>query len=185
MQRAVTVSAPAVRRLLIRPNGSLSSTAALAIVVMLGVLTLGIAVGFWLVGAWLVLPFAGLELAAVATGFYLVARRQGDFELLVIDDAHVELTQRKRARRRHYRFPRYWTNVWLEPGTHRWYPSRLTIGSHGRRVEIGSFVTDDERQELSRQIVQLLRPEAPQATASVSAVSMARPAVADRRSTAG
>lgn len=41
----------------------------------LAVLTLAIGVGFAVVGAWLVLPFAGLEALALAAAFFVYARR--------------------------------------------------------------------------------------------------------------
>ena len=43
----------------------------------LGALTLAIGVGFAMVGAWLVLPFAGLEALALAAAFFAYARRAG------------------------------------------------------------------------------------------------------------
>jgi uncharacterized membrane protein len=44
---------------------------------VLAVLTLAIGVGFAVVGAWLVLPFAGLEVLMLAVAFFLYARRAG------------------------------------------------------------------------------------------------------------
>jgi len=43
----------------------------------LAVLTLAIGAGFALVGAWLVLPFAGLEVLALVVAFIVYARRAG------------------------------------------------------------------------------------------------------------
>ena len=43
----------------------------------LAVLTLAIGVGFALVGAWLVLPFAGLEVLMLGVAFFAYARRAG------------------------------------------------------------------------------------------------------------
>ena len=43
----------------------------------LAVLTLAIGLGFAWVGAWLVLPFAGLEVLMLAAAFFVYARRAG------------------------------------------------------------------------------------------------------------
>ena len=43
----------------------------------LAALTLTIGVGFAAIGAWLVLPFAGLEALALAAAFFVHARRAG------------------------------------------------------------------------------------------------------------
>ena len=45
----------------------------------------------------------------------------------------------------------------LEQGRHRGWPERLLIGSHGREIEIGAFLNDDERHELARKISDLVR----------------------------
>ena len=43
----------------------------------LAALTLAIGVGFALVGAWLVLPFAGFEVLMLGVAFFAYARRVG------------------------------------------------------------------------------------------------------------
>jgi uncharacterized membrane protein len=43
----------------------------------LALLTLAIGVGFAAIGAWLVLPFAGLEVLILAAAFFAYARRAG------------------------------------------------------------------------------------------------------------
>ena len=43
----------------------------------LAALTVAIGVGFAFVGAWLVLPFAGLEALMLAVAFFVYARRAG------------------------------------------------------------------------------------------------------------
>ncbi len=53
------------------PAGLAAAFAALAM------LTLAIGVGFAVVGAWLVLPFAGLEVLMLAVAFLVYARRAG------------------------------------------------------------------------------------------------------------
>ena len=53
------------------PAGLAMAFAALAVV------TLAIGVGFASVGAWLVLPFAGLEVLGLAVAFVVYARRVG------------------------------------------------------------------------------------------------------------
>ena len=44
----------------------------------LAVLTLGIGAAFAMLGAWLILPFAGLEVAGLCAAYWFVARRAAD-----------------------------------------------------------------------------------------------------------
>jgi len=55
----------------ISPAGLLGAYAALAAV------TLSIGIGFAILGAWLVLPFAGLEVLGLAVAFVVHVRRVG------------------------------------------------------------------------------------------------------------
>jgi len=54
-------------------------------------------------------------------------------------------------------FHPYWVKVRIEPGSWRGWPSRLLVGSHGREVEIGVFLNEDERQALAQRLMELLR----------------------------
>jgi len=47
---------------------------------LLAAVAIGIAIGFAAIGAWLVLPFAGLEALALAIAFFAMARRIADDE---------------------------------------------------------------------------------------------------------
>jgi uncharacterized membrane protein len=47
---------------------------------LLAAVAIGIGIGFAAMGAWLVLPFAGLEALALAIAFFAVARRIADEE---------------------------------------------------------------------------------------------------------
>ena len=58
-------------------NCSISPAALLGTFVALAVVTLAIGVGFAMVGAWLVLPFAGLEVVGLGVAFVMHARRVG------------------------------------------------------------------------------------------------------------
>lgn len=49
-------------------------------------------------------------------------------------------------------FPRHWAQVKLHVPVSRLHPSRLTIESHGRRCEVGNFLTEEERRGLARRL---------------------------------
>lgn len=69
---------------------------------LLSVVTLGIATGFALAGAWLVLPFAGLEVTALVLAFLWTARHAADYERLEIAPGRVrvEVAEGQALRRR-------------------------------------------------------------------------------------
>jgi uncharacterized membrane protein len=66
------VGTPSQRNCSISPAGLLGVFAGLSIV------TLAIGIGFAIAGAWLILPFVGLEILALGAAFVIYARRFGD-----------------------------------------------------------------------------------------------------------
>jgi uncharacterized membrane protein len=56
----------------------------------------------------------------------------------------------------HVVFPRHWAQVKLRRPAARLHPSRLTIESHGRQCELGSFLTEEERRGLALRLQRLI-----------------------------
>jgi len=56
-------------------NASISPAALATVFALLAAATLGIAIAFAALGAWLILPFAGLETLVLAGAFLATARR--------------------------------------------------------------------------------------------------------------
>jgi uncharacterized membrane protein len=65
---------------LLKRNCSISPKGMIFMFAVLAAVTLSIATGFAFVGAWLVLPFAGLEVVALMLAFAWTARHAADYE---------------------------------------------------------------------------------------------------------
>jgi uncharacterized membrane protein len=59
----------------LKRNCSISPAGLLCVFVALGSVSLAIGIGFAMLGAWLILPFAGLEVVALGAAFVVHARR--------------------------------------------------------------------------------------------------------------
>lgn len=151
-----TRKSPRRYRRLIRPNRSLSRPALQGVLLVYAMTVLGVAIGAGWIGAWLVLPFIGLESAVVVAVMYVVSRHYRDYELLWVDAERLHIVRRTGSRRTRHEFPRCWARVALAQGEYHWYPSRLLITSHGHSVEVGTWMTDDQRRTLARDLKALL-----------------------------
>ncbi len=151
------------RRFVIRPNRSLSWRGNLTVIMVLGVLMGTVAAGFAWRGAWPVLPFAGLELAALAAGLYWVARRLSYREVVTIGPEEVVVEQGRRRPQRRSVFPRAWVRVMLERPSHGLHPARLALRCHGRAIEIGALLTDEERERLAARLRAAIAAPGPRA----------------------
>ncbi|TDJ48448.1 MAG: DUF2244 domain-containing protein [Gammaproteobacteria bacterium] len=65
-----------------------------------------------------------------------------------MDERCVLIRKHQPGRDVEMEFSRYWTQVRLVRPKVTYWPSRLLLRSKGRSIEIGSFLTDDERDGL-------------------------------------
>jgi uncharacterized membrane protein len=145
-------------RIVLRGNVSLSVRAAFCIFLGLAFSTTFIGFLFAIGGAWPVIPFLGLELIAVGVVFYHMCRRARDCEVLAFEDDRLQIIKLCGKSERRHEFQRYWARVALDPVRDGWYPPRLLIRSHGREVEIGASLNEDQRTELARRLRRVLGP---------------------------
>lgn len=136
----------------LRPNRSLDWRGNLRFLGLIAAVSLSIAGWFAWLGAWLILPFAGLELLALWFGLYLVAVRGLAKETILIDGDKLEICKGRWQIESRTCLQRCWAQVRLEPANHAWYPRRLMIRSHGTDTEIGSFLGDAEKEQLAREL---------------------------------
>ena len=113
------------------------------------IVSFSIAIAFAMQGAWMILPFAGLEMLVLGCALYVVARRVYCWQTISIYHDHIEVVEHDPTRHRQQTFQRAWARVKLEQARINGHPPRLTIGSHGRAVEIGGYLADGEKQRPS------------------------------------
>ena len=134
-----------------RRNDSLSSAGRLLVFAFIFAVSIGIAASFALLGAWLILPFAGLEMLVLWLAFRYIDRRAGDYERIAIAGDRVEIEVCDAGRRSRYELNRYWAQLVGGDG------ERLALRSHGREIEIGRYLNDEQRYALGREIGRHLR----------------------------
>ena len=142
-------------RLEIRPNGSSNRRALLICVGLLAFVNGSVGSVFFALGAWPVLPFAGLE-ALLLAGAALAILRAERVELLTISNRCVHLTVCRGKRRIVRTFTRYWTQVKWEPGRTKNERSRLFLISRGRAQEIGCELIESKKYDLHQQLTEIL-----------------------------
>ena len=141
--------------LLIRPDCSLSPGGVKAIVLMFGLVAFLIG-GFMLIlGAWPVLPFLGLEVSVLVVVFLMLRRRSTFYDLVEARGDQVCLRQKSQHGETSGTLNRYWTQIKLSGGP-QWYPSRLLVGSHGKFVEIGAALTEEDRIRTAKELQRVL-----------------------------
>jgi uncharacterized membrane protein len=138
------------------PNCSLTKRTAAFFYVSIFVVTILIAGSFAVLGVWPILPFAGLELAALGWALALSIRRGRVREYIRIGERDVEIRRSDGIRNEQFTFARPWARVELRQAPYRSWPSRLMVGTMGRFVEIGAFLTETERRRLRVRLAELI-----------------------------
>lgn len=127
-------------------------------------LTAGVGLGIaaWMAahGFWPVVPFAGLELSALAAAVYVSVKRNAYREVLVFEpqELRIESGMLGRGAASVIQLSRSMTRVMLEQGEHRNDPNRLVLSCAGQRVRVARCLTDEERVRLAARIKELLTP---------------------------
>jgi uncharacterized membrane protein len=140
----------------LRPNRSLSWRQNLAVFAGLCAVTLALVIPLVAMGFWPVLPFAGLELLVVGIGLYYVTCRCHECEVICVAADSIRIERGRRRPQQRWVLPRTWARVVLSGCSRQWYPSRLLIRAHGRTVEVGRFLVEEERLRLARDLTRCL-----------------------------
>jgi len=141
-------------------NNSLSSTGRIIVFGLIFVVSIGIACAFAALGAWLILPFAGIEMGVLYWAFQAVERRAQDYERIAIDGDHIRVEICETGRAWAHEVSRHWAQVVVSRDG-----ARLALRTHGREVEIGRHLNDGQRLALARALVKELRGNMPGAAA--------------------
>lgn len=111
--------------------------------VALSLVVLAIGAGFAAAGAWLVLPFAGLEVLVLGVAFTLYARHAADYERLELDAGRLRVEVADGAR-----IARYELNgarVSMEEG-------RVMVRDAREQLEVGRHLGAEARAELAAEL---------------------------------
>jgi len=146
------------RRWMIKRNCSASPLQLAGVFASIAALSFAFGVLFAAQGLWLVLPFVGIELLAVA--FLCYGRRAADFERIEIGGGAVEIEQVERGRRTVRRLPAPRTQVgWERLGR----TGRVTVwlAAGDKRIEVGRHLPGARRVQLAEELNKALRRPLP------------------------
>jgi uncharacterized membrane protein len=124
----------------LQPNRSMSWQGTLKVLAALLAASTIIVIGMVWIGAWVVLPFAGLEWLAVATGMIVTAWRCQQQEVLWFEEDQVRLEQGVYRRQRHWQGPRRYTRLIISPAKHPLGPPQLALAYRDDQLAFASFL---------------------------------------------
>ena len=173
-------------RYVLRPQRSATWRDNLGLLLAVAAVAVPVATAWALAGFWLILPLCGLELAGLAAGLYCANHALLAREVITLDADTITIEAGRRQVERRFELGRAWAQVVLQPPRRRAHAERLILRSRGEAVEVGRFLTDDERSELAVDLRSALACPAQRAEPAVAAaafrpVPVARVAMPSRR----
>lgn len=142
-------SEPTIFSAILTPHRSLSSTGFIVLMAAVGAVSFAAGVVFFIIGAWPVVGFFGLDVLLIYWAFRVNYRRADAFEQVTMTPS--ALTVRKVSHRGEVR---EWTlnPVWvrLDRDAHEEFGiERLFLVSHGRRLPVASFLGPEEKESFA------------------------------------
>jgi uncharacterized membrane protein len=127
-----------------RQNRSLSLNGKRFFFGLLGCNLLATGLWFMFIGAWLILPFAGLEFLLVWWAFKLVAQHAEDYEKLTIADFVVAFESKIKGTRNKFECNAHWAQLHC---LSRYNGHRCELSLHyaGKQVSVGRLLSDEQR----------------------------------------
>jgi uncharacterized membrane protein len=131
------------------PNRSLGPAGRRWALAAIAATTLGVAAFAASIGAWPVMPFAGLEVVLLAVAFHVVQLHDADYERLEVGEHEVVIEGRRARERFRYVANRAWARLVVGIAGGR---CTLQLAYAGRSVPLGRMMTDAERRRLARDL---------------------------------
>jgi uncharacterized membrane protein len=135
---------------LLTPHRSLSRTGFLVLMGIVSAISFAAGIAFWLMGAWPVFGFFGLDVLAIYWAFRINFRHARAMEEIRVTPSELHL--RRVSHRGHvveFLLNPLW--VQLDQEVHEEFGvERLYLLSRGRRVAIGSFLGPDEKASFAK-----------------------------------
>lgn len=134
--------------IVLRPNRSLTWRQSKIFVLLVGGFCLSIALVWSFVGAWLVLPFAGLEVGLLAFITYVVSRGTYKKQRIFIDDDSVSVQKGIEKIQEEHVFPRRQISFVCASRNHPEDVRQLEFRAMNTCCQLGDFLNLDDQNQL-------------------------------------
>ena len=133
-----------------RGNFSLDADGLVSLLLALAAVSLGLAVLLALQGYWPILLIAAVQLALVAWILIRAWARAWVSDVIDISADRITVTQQRYKRKRRVELDTAWTVVEVKQPEIAWYRPRVQLRSGSQVVELGTFLTSEEKRQLAQ-----------------------------------
>ena len=139
---------PVLFDVVLAPNRSLPPLGFALLMGAISLVSFGAGLTFYLIGAWPVIGFLGLDVLLVYIAFKVSFYRMRAFETLRLTEQSLVYERVNPAGvRKRWTFQPYWLRVEFDDPPH--HASQLRLTSHGHAITVGAFLAPPEREDLA------------------------------------
>ncbi|MDA7737822.1 DUF2244 domain-containing protein [bacterium] len=134
--------------IVLMPNSSMTWETNRLILLGMFVVNMTIGIGFALMGEWLILPFAGLEILLVGFGMYYVCWKLNFKQMITIEAESFTLQKGVYFPKEEWQWQTSSIELLKQPSRYRMSAPNLYLKHMSQTVEIGDFLNREEKKEL-------------------------------------
>ncbi|MGI9285246.1 MAG: DUF2244 domain-containing protein [Pseudomonadales bacterium] len=135
-------------QIVLTPNRSMSWRGNQYFILSLLLLSGAIGLGFALVGAWVVLPFAGLEMLALSGALYYVSWKLNYRQVIHFKNNDLTIEKGYYSPKKTWRFKREDAALNIEPQRHPWDAPTIRLQHKQDLIVIGEFLSQADHTQL-------------------------------------
>ena len=139
-------------RIILSPNLSANWRTNVKLMYLVTVIAIIVSTGFALAGAWLILPFAGIEVGALFALVYYVSRKCNRKEVIIVSEDSLKVERGYRRPEEQWICDRFWVRAVVGGSSHPWHPDRIILRCRQREIEVGAFLNDKDKQRLVNEL---------------------------------
>ena len=142
--------------ILLEPNRSANWKINLRFIGFLSVVCAVISAYMWSLGAWLVIPFFGLEIVLLFFAMHIFYHRNSYREVIKFSDDTVTIEKGRHYAEQDWELQRAWVRVKVINLNHKIYLPVVHLYSHGQSVQIGEFLNGEDKHILLGKLDELM-----------------------------
>jgi uncharacterized membrane protein len=140
----------------LRPNPPASPHVLRAVLVVVALMNLAFGLSFVLRGAWPIMPFMGLDVLLLYCAFRASQRAAKRFERVTLTHENLLIVcHPAKGAATQIALNPYWVRVDYDNPPVHW--SKLVLTSHGKSVQVGSFLSPPARHDFAERLKSALR----------------------------
>ena len=152
-----TLDQPTLFSARVTPHRSLNRTGFLVLMTFVGAVSFVAGIAFWMMGAWPVLGFFGLDVLAIYWAFRINFRSADATEDIVVTPSELRVRRvSHRGRLIEWSFNPLWVQL-EQTGDPEFGIEHLYLVSRGRRVSVGHFLGPDEKASFAKALLAALQ----------------------------